>query len=177
MTELNVDPAMSIALVRHSDQANVDFSSPHFANYQHATPLRSSKGRSTASALNCPLNFETSNGSMRPLLCCVFWPSDSKSTAAIHIDPQLIDGRPHFTPKDSWAKAEHVQHVSKNRLSKIQGGKSQYLPREVVTRIQTAVIRVIGAQSLLPKADVAQKEAAPDKEEVAELPAPAVDEA
>ena len=90
----------------------------------------------------------------------------------VHIAPELIDGQPHFTPKDSWAKAEHVQHVSKNRLSKIQGGKSQYLPREVVTLIQTAVIRVIGAQSLLPKPNATQKEAAP-----AEQPAPAVDEA
>jgi uncharacterized protein YifN (PemK superfamily) len=56
----------------------------------------------------------------------------------VRIDASLIDGRPHFMPKDSWAKAEHVQHVSKNRLSKIQGGKSHYLPGEVVTLIQTA---------------------------------------
>ncbi|WP_133647529.1 tyrosine-type recombinase/integrase [Paraburkholderia flava] len=39
MTELNVHPAMLMALVGHYDQAKVDFSSPHFANYQHAKPL------------------------------------------------------------------------------------------------------------------------------------------
>jgi uncharacterized protein YifN (PemK superfamily) len=90
----------------------------------------------------------------------------------VRIDPKLIDGRPHFTPKDSWAKAEHVQHVSKDRLSKIQGGKSQYLPREVVTLIQTAVIRAIGAQSLLPKPDaISVVSATPVIETAAESPA------
>ncbi|WDD95187.1 site-specific integrase [Burkholderia sp. FERM BP-3421] len=39
MTELNVHPAMLMALVGHYDQSKVDFSSPHFANYQHAKPL------------------------------------------------------------------------------------------------------------------------------------------
>jgi hypothetical protein len=55
--------------------------------------------------------------------------------------------------------------------------RADYLPREVVTLIQTAVIRIIGAQSLLPKADATQKEAAPDQEEVTEQPVPAVDAA
>jgi integrase len=39
MTELNVHPTMLMALVGHYDQAKVDFSSSHFANYQHAKPL------------------------------------------------------------------------------------------------------------------------------------------
>ncbi|WP_186236140.1 tyrosine-type recombinase/integrase [Burkholderia gladioli] len=39
MTELHTHPAMLMALVGHYDQAKVDFSSPHFANYQHAKPL------------------------------------------------------------------------------------------------------------------------------------------
>jgi integrase len=34
MTELNVNPAMLMALVGHYDQASVDLSSPHFKNYQ-----------------------------------------------------------------------------------------------------------------------------------------------
>ncbi|WP_244123265.1 hypothetical protein [Burkholderia gladioli] len=43
MTELNVHPAMLMTLVGHYDQAKVDFSSPHFANYQHAKPLHELK--------------------------------------------------------------------------------------------------------------------------------------
>lgn len=39
MTELHIHPAMSMALVGHYDQVKVEFSSPHFANCQHAKPL------------------------------------------------------------------------------------------------------------------------------------------
>ncbi|WP_410831451.1 hypothetical protein [Paraburkholderia sp. SIMBA_030] len=39
MAELHIHPAMLMALVGHYDQAKVDFSSPHFANYQHAKPF------------------------------------------------------------------------------------------------------------------------------------------
>ncbi len=39
MTDLNVHPAMLMALVGHHDQSQVDFSSPHFVHYQHAKPL------------------------------------------------------------------------------------------------------------------------------------------
>ncbi|WP_241172555.1 hypothetical protein [Burkholderia gladioli] len=39
MTELHTHPAMLMALIGHYDQVKVDFSSPHFANYQHAKPL------------------------------------------------------------------------------------------------------------------------------------------
>nr|WP_244098071.1 tyrosine-type recombinase/integrase [Burkholderia ambifaria] len=39
MTELNVHPAMLMALVGHYDQSKVDFSSPYFVNHQHAKPL------------------------------------------------------------------------------------------------------------------------------------------
>lgn len=39
MTELNVHPVMLMMLVGYYDQSKVDFSSPHFVNYQHAKPL------------------------------------------------------------------------------------------------------------------------------------------
>ncbi|WP_347554844.1 site-specific integrase [Robbsia sp. KACC 23696] len=39
MTELSVHPAMLMALVGHYEQSRVDFSSPHFSNYQHNKAL------------------------------------------------------------------------------------------------------------------------------------------
>ncbi len=39
MAVFNVHPAMLMALVGRREQAKVDFSSPHFANYQHVKPL------------------------------------------------------------------------------------------------------------------------------------------
>lgn len=39
LTDLNVQPAMLMALVGHHDQSKVDFSSPHFVHYQHEKPL------------------------------------------------------------------------------------------------------------------------------------------
>ncbi|WP_186139912.1 site-specific integrase [Burkholderia gladioli] len=57
MTELNVHPAMLMALVGHYDQAKVDFSSPHFANYQHAKPLRELKATLDRFDIELPLVF------------------------------------------------------------------------------------------------------------------------
>lgn len=100
--------------------------------------------------------------------CCVVVPisalkDQDKITRGWHvpIDPTLIDGTPHFQAKDSWAKAEHLQQVSTKRLSKVQGGKSQYLPNDVVTQVQRAVAKVIGASSLLVPAQPPVPAAAP----------------
>lgn len=115
--------------------------------------------------------------------CCVVVPisalkDQDKITRGWHvpIDPALIDGSPHFKAKDSWAKAEHLQQVSKKRLSMVQGGQSQYLPNEIVTQVQRAVAKVIGASQLLvpvkPPAPAAAAAAAPAP--AAAAPAPPV---
>ncbi|ASL44693.1 Tyrosine recombinase XerC [Burkholderia sp. AD24] len=57
MTELNVHPAMLMALVGHYDQAKVDFSSPHFANYQHSKPLAELQATLNRFDLRLPLRF------------------------------------------------------------------------------------------------------------------------
>lgn len=57
MTELNVHPAMLMALVGHYDQTKVDFSSPHFANYQHAKPLAELKATLDRFDLDLPMAF------------------------------------------------------------------------------------------------------------------------
>jgi integrase len=57
MTELNVHPAMLMALVGHYDQAKVDFSSPHFANYQHSKPLAELKATLDRFDLALPIRF------------------------------------------------------------------------------------------------------------------------
>ncbi|KGS89892.1 integrase family domain protein [Burkholderia pseudomallei MSHR5596] len=44
MTDLNVRPAMLMALVGHHDQSKVDFSSLHFVHYQPEKPLVELKG-------------------------------------------------------------------------------------------------------------------------------------
>ncbi|MFP3243940.1 MAG: site-specific integrase [Paraburkholderia sp.] len=57
MTELNVHPAMLMAIVGHYDQAKVDFSSPHFANYQHSKPLAELKATLDRFDIRLPLAF------------------------------------------------------------------------------------------------------------------------
>nr|WP_244104311.1 site-specific integrase [Burkholderia gladioli] len=57
MTELHTHPAMLMALVGHYDQAKVDFSSPHFANYQHTKPLRELKATLDRFDVELPLAF------------------------------------------------------------------------------------------------------------------------
>lgn len=57
MTELHIHPAMLMALVGHYDQAKVDFSSPHFANYQHAKPLVELKATLARFDVKLPLTF------------------------------------------------------------------------------------------------------------------------
>ncbi|CAE6760615.1 site-specific integrase [Paraburkholderia aspalathi] len=57
MTELNVHPAMLMAIVGHYDQAKVDFSSPHFSNYQHTKPLDELKATLDRFDLMLPMRF------------------------------------------------------------------------------------------------------------------------
>jgi integrase len=57
MTELHIHPAMLMALVGHYDQAKVYFSSPHFANYQHAKPVAELKATLDRFDLALPIAF------------------------------------------------------------------------------------------------------------------------
>ncbi len=57
-----------------------------------------------------------------------------------------------YDQRERWALAECITHVSKNRLSQIKdrGAPIQsYLPRDVVTAIQKAIIKTIAASTLL----------------------------
>ena len=65
----------------------------------------------------------------------------------VPISANLIAGMTHFTPKDRWAKCDHVQQVSKDRLFPLPA--AQYLPFNVVADIQSGVMRVIGGAALL----------------------------
>ncbi|OXC75657.1 site-specific integrase [Caballeronia sordidicola] len=57
MSARNVHPAMLMALVGHYDQAKVDFSSPHFTNYQHDKTLAELKQTIDLFDLQAPLAF------------------------------------------------------------------------------------------------------------------------
>jgi len=57
MSARNVHPAMLMALVGHYDQAKVDFSSPHFTNYQHDKTLAELKATIDLLDISLPLAF------------------------------------------------------------------------------------------------------------------------
>jgi integrase len=57
MTQLNVHPAMLMALVGHYDQDKVDFSSSHFTNHQHTKPLAELKATLDRFDIALPLTF------------------------------------------------------------------------------------------------------------------------
>ena len=57
MTELHIHAAMLMALVGHYHQAKVDFSSLHFANYQHAKPPAELKATLDRFDVELPLMF------------------------------------------------------------------------------------------------------------------------
>jgi integrase len=57
MSARNVHPAMLMALVGHYDQAKVDFSSPHFTNYQHDKTLAELKQTIDLLDIELPLRF------------------------------------------------------------------------------------------------------------------------
>lgn len=65
----------------------------------------------------------------------------------VPISANLIAGMAHFTPKDRWAKCDHVQQVSKERLFPLPS--AQHIPFNIVADIQTGVMRAIGGATLL----------------------------
>ncbi len=66
------------------------------------------------------------------------------------IEPTLITQTSFWKPVNRWAKADHVTQVSRFRLSKTcNSSNGNYLPRETVTLIQEAVVRVISGSYLL----------------------------
>lgn len=68
----------------------------------------------------------------------------------VHIESKLIIATSFWKPASRWAKADHITQVSVSRLSRVENSSHGiYLPRDVVTQIQEAVLRVIGGQSLL----------------------------
>lgn len=70
----------------------------------------------------------------------------------IEIEPEWIQQTAFYDNRTRWAKADLIQSVSRERLFFIyhQGKKiQQFLPREVVEKIQRAVIKLIGANTLL----------------------------
>ncbi len=57
-----------------------------------------------------------------------------------------------YDVRERWAKADLIQMVSRERLYKLQDNNQrfdQFLPREVVTLVQKAVIKAISASSLI----------------------------
>lgn len=74
----------------------------------------------------------------------------------IEIAPELIHQTVFYDKRTRWAKADLIQAVSRERLFFIyEKGKriQQFLPRETVEKIQRAVIKLIGANSLLDNAN------------------------
>lgn len=72
----------------------------------------------------------------------------------IEIDSELIKATGFYDKRTRWIKSELIQSVSRLRLYHIydKGTKiTQYLPRDVVTKVQRAIIKAINASSLLDK--------------------------
>lgn len=91
--------------------------------------------------------------------CCLVVPVSSSGNKNavdrglhVHLSTHLFTPTHFYDKRDRWALAECITHVSKDRLSQIkQRGApiSTFLPREKVREIQRAVIKIIGASSLL----------------------------
>ncbi len=80
------------------------------------------------------------------------------------IGAELFQDMTYFKPVDCWAKADHIQQVSKQRLHILSGSRAQYMPPPTVTAIQRAVVLAINARTqLVPLAPAAEKEAANDE--------------
>ncbi|TNH06625.1 type II toxin-antitoxin system PemK/MazF family toxin [Testudinibacter sp. TR-2022] len=74
----------------------------------------------------------------------------------IEVAPDLIRTTGFYDKRVRWAKAELIQAVSRKRLFHIydKGSRiTQYLPRDVVEKIQRAVIKAVNASTLLDKAE------------------------
>ncbi|BAN51480.1 MULTISPECIES: type II toxin-antitoxin system PemK/MazF family toxin [Pseudomonadaceae] len=98
------------------------------------------------------------NARIDPNACIVVPLSTTKDmgklSRGLHVElgSDLIDELPYFKQQTRWAKADLVEQVSKQRLFKpraMRGHLEQVLSREVVTLIQTAVIKAVNAGGLL----------------------------
>ncbi|HHF5434544.1 type II toxin-antitoxin system PemK/MazF family toxin [Haemophilus influenzae] len=72
----------------------------------------------------------------------------------IEIDSELIKATSFYDKRTRWVKSELIQSVSRLRLYHIydKGTKiTQYLPRDVVKKVQKAIVKAINASSLLDK--------------------------
>lgn len=70
----------------------------------------------------------------------------------IEIQPELVKNTSFYDKRTRWAKSELIQAVSRHRLYLIydKGVRIiQILPRDVVVKIQKAVIKAISANTLL----------------------------
>ncbi|WP_079230406.1 type II toxin-antitoxin system PemK/MazF family toxin [Pseudomonas putida] len=71
----------------------------------------------------------------------------------VELSSDLITELPYFKQQTRWAKADLVAQVSRERLFKPRqvgrGCLDQILAREVVERVQLAIIKVMNAGSLL----------------------------
>lgn len=82
----------------------------------------------------------------------------------VHLPSALVPVTHAYDPRDRWAIAECVTHVARARLHPLRdrnGSLSVHLPREVVTAIQTAVLRSCSGLSLLAPVDAPAAEAEP----------------
>jgi len=99
----------------------------------------------------------------------------STTTSKYHvlIPGPLVQGHEYFTSDvDRWALGEQVQQVSKDRLNPFHPDPrvSLKLPSELVTQIQTAVIKAINAGSLLHKDQSSSMEGAAATPIAAQVP-------
>lgn len=72
----------------------------------------------------------------------------------VHIAPEHVTQTHFFDGRDRWALCDHVQQVTKTRLSTVRGPSgyiTDILPRDLVEKIQMGIITAINAASLLPK--------------------------
>lgn len=72
----------------------------------------------------------------------------------VPIDPAHFRVTNFYDIRERWAKTDLIQMVSRHRLYKlIDDGQrfDQYLPRDVVTQVQLAVVKAVSASSLLPQ--------------------------
>jgi uncharacterized protein YifN (PemK superfamily) len=98
------------------------------------------------------------NGKL-PNGCCLVVPISSTGDPDslrrgfhVPIDMDLIPVTGFYDRRERWAVADCVTHVSKQRLFQIKDGGAvitNYLPRDLVTKIQKAVIKTINATGLL----------------------------
>lgn len=98
------------------------------------------------------------NGKL-PNSCCLVIPISSSGNQNsidrgfhVFVDPNLITVTTFYDRRDRWAITECITHVSKDRLFKIKNGGApvnNFIPRDLVTKIQLAMIKTLNAAPLL----------------------------